>query len=160
MVTPHGVFPFSSFSSFLFPFRSPKALPAASKALPGTFVILPAAFEALQAASEAFSATSEALSAASEALSAASEALSAASEALQGARGPPSYLRDPLCLRCPLGPFNCLRVPLQLNLRPPLTPSFPLLYRSLFPAWFPFSTCAIRFSQIVFVSTQLLNELS
>ena len=51
-------FPFSSFSSFLFPFRSPKALPAASKALPGTFVILPAAFEALTAASKAFSATS------------------------------------------------------------------------------------------------------
>ena len=89
------LFPFSSLSSFFLPFRSPKALPAASKALPDTFVIL----SDLAAASKAFSATFEALSAAPEALPAASEALSAASgalsaefEALQGARGPPSCL--------------------------------------------------------------------
>ena len=48
----YGVF--SSFSSFLYPFCPPKALPAA---LPATFVILPAASEALPVASEAFSGT-------------------------------------------------------------------------------------------------------
>ncbi len=53
-------FPFDSFSSFLHPFRSPKALPAATNALPPTFVVLPAAFEALPAALKAFSATLEA----------------------------------------------------------------------------------------------------
>ena len=78
-------FPYSSLSSFLFPFRSPKALPAASKALPATFLIL----SALSAASKAFSATSEALAAAPEALSAASEALSAASDALSVASDAP-----------------------------------------------------------------------
>ena len=81
-------FPFSSLSSFLFPFRSPKALPAAFKALPPTFLILSAlsaASEAFSTTFEAFSAASEALPAASEALSAASGALSAAFEALQGA---------------------------------------------------------------------------
>ena len=71
-------FPYSLLSSFLFPFCSTHALPAASKALSATFVIL----SALSAASEPFSATCEALSAASEGLLAASEALSAASEAL------------------------------------------------------------------------------
>ena len=64
-------FPFSPLSSFLFPFRSPKALPAASKALPATFLIL----SALSAASKAFSNTSEGLSAAPEALPASSKAL-------------------------------------------------------------------------------------
>ena len=44
-------FLFDSFSSFLHPFRSPKALPAATNALPPTSVVLPAAFEALPAAS-------------------------------------------------------------------------------------------------------------
>ncbi len=49
---------FSSFPSFLFLFRSPKALSATSKSLLATFVILPAAFEALPAAFEDLSATS------------------------------------------------------------------------------------------------------
>ena len=53
-------FPFDSFSSFLHPFRSPKALPPATNALPPTSVVLPAAFEALPAASKACSATMEA----------------------------------------------------------------------------------------------------
>ena len=81
-------FPFSSLSSFLFPFRSPKDLPADSKVLPDTFMIisaLPAALSALSATTEALSAASEALPAASEALPAASEALSAASGALSAA---------------------------------------------------------------------------
>ena len=55
--------PFDSFSSFLHPFRSPKALQAATKAIPATSVVLPAAFEALPAASKAFSAISEAFAA-------------------------------------------------------------------------------------------------
>ena len=57
--------PFDSFSSFLHPFRSPKALPAATKALPAASVVLPAAFEALPAVSKASSATSEAFAATS-----------------------------------------------------------------------------------------------
>ena len=81
MVPPVGVFPFSSSSSFLFRFRSPKDLPPDSEALPDTFAIL----SALSAASEAFSTTFEVLSAASEALPAASEALSDASGALSAA---------------------------------------------------------------------------
>ena len=48
---------FSSFPSFLFLFRSPKA----SKSLLATFVKLPAAFEALPAAFEDLSATSQAI---------------------------------------------------------------------------------------------------
>ena len=74
-------FPFSPLSLFLFPFHSPKALPAASKALPNTFVIP----SALSDTSEALSAASKALPAPPEALSAASGALSAGFEALQGA---------------------------------------------------------------------------
>ena len=57
--------PFDSFSSFLHPFRSPKALQAATKAIPATSVVLPAAFEALPAVSKASSATSEAFAATS-----------------------------------------------------------------------------------------------
>ena len=53
-------FPFDSFSSFLHPYRSPKALPAASNARPPTSVVLPAAVEALPAASKACSSTLEA----------------------------------------------------------------------------------------------------
>ena len=56
---------FDSFSSFLHPFRSPKALPAATKALAAASVVLPAAFEALPAVSKASSATSEAFAATS-----------------------------------------------------------------------------------------------
>ena len=57
-----GVFPLDSFSSFLHPFRSPKALPAATNALPPTSVVLPAAFEVLLGweSSKACSATLEA----------------------------------------------------------------------------------------------------
>ena len=81
-------FHFLHYLRFLFPFRSPKDLPADSKVLPDTFVILsalPTASEAFSATTEALSAASEALPAAAEALPAASGALSAAFEALQGA---------------------------------------------------------------------------
>ena len=63
--TTYEPIPFDSFSSFLHPFRSPKALPAATKALPAASVVLPAAFEALPAVSKASSATSEAFAATS-----------------------------------------------------------------------------------------------